>query len=135
MNLYAYEDSEEKRREKLRAKHYYGDTVRSLFITGAIIMAIMLPIFTSQIPLPTPLAIGAIIIIGLMAGFTDPKRHWVAWVNVCICVITVLIAESTAIQAYADYSAASLFFWFNQVIVVIFFIALYFSVKTLRGML
>ena len=137
MNVYYTDDNyaEEKRKQKLRAKHYYGDTVRSLFVLGAIIMAVMLPVFNDQIPLPTIVSIAVIVFIGLMAGLTDPTRHWVAWVNVLICIGVVIVLEYTAIQAFAHIGQQFWFFWVNQILVVDFFVALYFGMKTLRGML
>ena len=95
-----YDDSEKKeRKEKLRERHYYGDTVRVLFLLGAIIMAVALPLFANQLPFPKEISLIAIVLIVVIAGLTDPVRKGIAVLNVVISMAGLLIFEYAALQS------------------------------------
>ena len=115
-----------------RILHYYGDTVRRLFVLAALVMVITLPFFTDKIPEPLPVALIAILITGAAAGLTSPRESWTAVTNVLIAVGGVLVFEWHAVQWYSRYQLANNYFWTNQLLAVIFLLALYFSFKTAR---
>ena len=52
--------------------HYYGGVVRTLFMVAAIIMLVTLPMFDELLSIPTFFSICSILILGLVAGLTNP---------------------------------------------------------------
>lgn len=114
-----------------RIGHYYGDIVRRLFIVAALVMLASLPFLQSFVPLPTFFAILAILIIVLAAGFLAPTQKWMMLTDMIISGAAVLVFEDYAVQAYLRNGTA--FFVANQALAIIFFIAFYFAVKTVRG--
>ena len=115
--------------------HYYGDNVRKLFFAGAIIMLIMLPSFQGLISVPDLYYIVGMIILGLVAGFTNPAQRWVVVLNLLISVYAIDFFESEAISAFKNYGEGkwTLYFIANQVLALIFLASLYYSAKTERG--
>ena len=120
--------------EKKLTRHYYGDLVRILFMTAAIVMAITLPFLTADLPFPFLLSIFAILIIGILAGITNPLQKWTSITDTIISVICIITFEYFAVNAYLEKSFANLFFLTNLTLAVIFIFALYYSTKTLRAM-
>ncbi|KKS99114.1 MAG: hypothetical protein UV77_C0018G0003 [Candidatus Nomurabacteria bacterium GW2011_GWA1_43_17] len=55
-------------------KHYYGDTVRRFFFTGDVIMLLTLAFFRDRANFPIVLSIFAMVLIGFLAGFINPKQ-------------------------------------------------------------
>lgn len=115
--------------------HYYGDAVRALFVVGALLMLLTLPIFSAATPLPAPVSLIAIAVLGLAAGFTSPTQRWTAPVNLAIALTAVLGFGYHAVRSYAERTPADPYFWINQVLALVFLVALYYSAKTVRGML
>ncbi len=115
--------------------HYYGDVVRRLFLLGAFVMALTYPFFCPLVLGPSYVPIMAIIILGIAAGVTNPRQTWVAVLDLLISVFAVALFEYHSVYAYREFSAWDYFFWTNQFLALIFLIALYYSVKTLRGKL
>ncbi len=115
--------------------HYYGDLVRKLFLAGAIIMLAGLPFFADLISTPLMVSIFAIVLIGTAAGFMNPKQLWVAILNALIAVGALVVFEMSAVSDFKLYSIGHPLFWIDQVLALLFLVALYYEVKTLRGML
>ncbi|MBP9686174.1 MAG: hypothetical protein KBD66_00030 [Candidatus Doudnabacteria bacterium] len=115
--------------------HYYGDTVRVLFLLAALIMLVSLPVFADLTGLPSLFSVGAILVLGLAAGLTNPQQLWDAGVNAGIAVVGTIVFEWYAVVLYQKYNGPSGFFFTNLVLGFVFFIAIYFSVKTVRGLL
>ncbi len=111
--------------------HYYGDTVRVLFLIAGVIMLATLPIVQQNIPAPSLVSVAFIIIVALAAGLTSPRHGAVMAANVVISFVGVGAFELAAISFSEPWSA---FFWTNQSLAIIFFIALYYSAKTFRWM-
>lgn len=120
--------------KKEKIPHYYGDEVRKLFILNGAIMLVALPFFRELIDVPIIVAIIAIVILGFAAGITSPvQKTWLFFSNTTIAAIGFVVFEYYAIASDGEFSA--LYFIFNQLIAIIFFLALYYSTKTLRGAL
>ncbi len=117
-----------------RTLHYYGDNVRKFFIVGAVIMLVTLPILRDLISIPLMVSLLTILIISIAAGLTNPRYLWVAFLNTVIAGGALLIFEYYAVDAYARYSLQNLLFLTNQILAINFLAALYYSVKTIRGM-
>jgi hypothetical protein len=110
--------------------HYYGDLVRKLFIVAAVFMVVTLPIFYfTDIHEPLAFSLGAIVILGVAAGLTSPGILLSVAINLCISIVGFFFFEYYAVRA----SLYSPFFFTNQILALLFLIALYYSIKTLRG--
>lgn len=120
--------------EKKLSLHYYGDMVRSLFMLAALVMLITLPFVNDLLPVSLPISILGILFLGIFAAITNPLQIWTTIFNVAISIIAFLIFEYYSIDAYYKFSFQSLLFWTNQILSIIFLFAIYYSIKTLRGM-
>lgn len=116
-------------------QHYYGDTVRVLFLLAALIMLVSLPIFVKMTGMPAYVSVLAILGLGLAAGVTNPEQVWDAQVNASIAVLGTVVFEGYAVTLYQKYQGPSGFFYTNLVLGCIFFVAVYLSIKTLRGLM
>lgn len=120
--------------EKLLTRHYYGDAVRFLFMLAAIIMLITLPFLSGKLPVSTYAAILIILIIGILAGITNPLQKWISVLNAAIAVGGSSAFEYYAVKSLISYQVTTLYFVTNQVLAIVFLFALYYSIKTLRAM-
>lgn len=123
---------------QVKFPHYYGDTVRWLFMIAAIGMLLMLPAVNDIINIPAIVSVAGILILGFAAGFTNPKQLWDAGINTAISMIGFLLFETVAVWTYQQHLntvQAEWFFMANIGLGLLFLLALYFSVKTLRGLL
>ncbi len=120
-------------------EHYYGDAVRTIFIIAGIIMIATFPLFSSLILMPIMLSIISILILAVFAGFLNPKQLWTIILNAFVSIVAFTIFEYYAVHTYISPAANSQlsvsFFWINQFLTLMFFIATYLSVKSLRGKL
>lgn len=115
-----------------RISHYYGDIVRLLFLVASGVMLVGLPAFVGYIHIPTIISVFAMLVLGCAAGFTNPSHPWGSVANVTISVIGFTVFESYAVVAYNTAESFS-FLAANLVLGFIFMAAIYFSVKTVRG--
>ena len=116
--------------------HYYGDLVRRLFLVAGVILILSLPFFKNFVPFPIAASAVGVLTIGFLAGMTSPRHDLVVALDVLISIAGLVLFEYYAVQAYpvaASSQDAALFFWTNELLAVLFFFALYFSAKTLRG--
>lgn len=115
--------------------HYYGDIVRFLFMCAALVMVVGLPIVSNYIYLPTWVSVLGILVLGLAAGFTNPRQIWDAGANVVISSVGFFLFDLFTVESYIDINLHTKFFVANIVLATIFLFATYFSVKTVRGLL
>lgn len=118
---------------EIQEPHYYGDRVRLCFAISAIFMLITLPFYVSRIPIPLYGAIMLIILMVLFAGVTNPRQKWTAILDWSIALIGSYLFEYYAVMTYIHYSWLDGFMWINQILAIIFIVALYFATKTVRG--
>lgn len=111
--------------------HYYGDTVRRIFLSAALVMTVTLPFFADSVPVPLELSIFSIPILVLAAGLTNPHQHWVAWGNVVLAVFASMVFQYYAVLAQSDGDVW--YFAVNQILTILFLFAVYYGVKTVRG--
>ncbi len=117
-------------------EHYYGDTIRRLFLAAGIIMIITLPFFSALLPFPVVISSIGVLIIGFVAGMTSPRQSWVIILNLLVSVAGLALFEYYAVSAYhiqPQTQTTGLLFWTDELLALIFFFTLYFSGKTLRG--
>lgn len=122
-------------RKNMFPSHYYGDNVRKLFVAGAIIMLIALPFFEELISVPNFYYILGMIILGLIAGFTNPAQRWVVLLNLAISVFAIYFFENEAVSSFKNCGTGkwTWYFFTNQILAIIFLAALYYAAKTERG--
>ena len=111
--------------------HYYGNTVRALFISAGVLMMVFLPIFKDELQIPLPLAVFGVVVVVIMAGLVNPAQQWTAVLSSLISFFGLIVFEYQAIFLYKP--ELPMLFVFSQVVAVVFFFALYFSLKTVRG--
>jgi energy-coupling factor transporter transmembrane protein EcfT len=120
-------------------EHYYGDSVRTLFIICGFIMIISYPFFSFFISAPVPLSIIGCIALAIFGGLMNPKQKWVMVLNTIVPIIAFVIFEYAAVYTYLNLSPTKdihiAFFWVNQLLSLLFFFAAYLATKTLRGTL
>ena len=114
--------------------HYYGDVVRVLLLAAGAIVLVFSPSHPDLMPLGTfPVVIIALLSV-LLAGLTSPKQTWVMFANAAVSAVGVVFFEYIAILQYQSVqSIQDIVFVLQQLIAVIFFFALYYASKTLRG--
>lgn len=114
--------------------HYYGDFVRILFITAAIIMLLTLPFYHLLIPFPPTISILAILGIAFLAGSMSPKFFVVAMIESVVSIGLFILFENTALNYFIS-GANQQFAVINQTLALLFLISIYYSIKTIRGFL
>jgi hypothetical protein len=118
-------------------EHYYGDAIRVIFIVSGLAMLLTLPFFSPILKIPIFLPIITVLALAILGGFLNPRQFWIIITNVLVSLFACATFQYYAITAYLYLSPAFAinvaFFWTNQILAVLFFIALYLSVKTLRG--
>lgn len=114
-------------------QHYYGDLVRRFFLAAGCIMLIMLPFVQNRLPISFVLAILLILIIDVFAGITNPKWEWAVIADSVISLMGFLWYAYYSVVIYMQHTVYDVLFWINGVLAIVFFFALYFATKTLRG--
>ena len=113
--------------------HYYGNIVRTLFLIGAVIMLTTLPFFSTFLVLPAIFSIGALLAISILAGLTNPVQTYVMILNLVVSVFAIIVFEHHAVTQFVV--IPTLLFMIDQVLALIFLVAVYYSTKTLRGVM
>jgi hypothetical protein len=116
----------------MNMKHYYGNFVRIIFIVGAVWMLVGLPTMTKVLNIPIGISIVGVVILGIAAGFTNPVKKSSLVINVIISVLYTIIFSYLAWYLYTHPILGG-FFFANQIAGIVFLVATYFSVKSLRG--
>ncbi len=127
---------EESGRERHRAiPHYHGDAVRGLFVLGAITL-IVAQSTGAALPLSTGGAVLGAVILVIAAGVTNPTQRWIHWMNAVLAAIGTVMFGTAVIERYqAGVAAVSGSFIFLEALAILSLVALYFTVRTLRGIL
>ncbi|HZZ99226.1 MAG TPA: hypothetical protein VFK07_00755 [Candidatus Paceibacterota bacterium] len=115
--------------------HYHGHIVKRLFFVAAVVMLIGLPFFSNRLPIHTVLSLTLIVAIGLFSGFTNPVKRWPVFIDTIISIIGTLVFEYYAADYYQTFGIKDIVFWVSQILAVLFVVALYYGIKTLRAMM
>ncbi len=129
---YSPEELLQEQKKEVHPAHYYGDIVRKLFLIAGVMMIVGYPFFRDLIDVPTVFAVGLMVAIGLFAGIQTWRHPWTGVWNTAISVVAVCMFEYKAALFYlsVNYSLHPVYFWTNEALALIFFFAIYFSVKT-----
>lgn len=113
--------------------HYYGDITRMIFIIVGVIMLFGLPTMTLVLRLPVIVPVVAVVILALAAGFTSPRYRSSLLLNIWVSSLGLAAFIYVSFFLTHLYVANKGWLFMNQIIAALFLIALYFSVKSLRG--
>ena len=113
--------------------HYYGDIVRILFLLMAVESFVVVPLLGDLLPFGIVAEVGAGVLLVLLAGLTNAKSMIVLIADATLAGVSVLLLEMTAITMRTTDSMQ--LFAAREVGVLLMLGALYFSVKTIRGMM
>ncbi|MEQ1849801.1 MAG: hypothetical protein ABL890_04385 [Candidatus Peribacteraceae bacterium] len=110
--------------------HYYGDIVRKFFFAIALVMLITYPFLKERIEYPDFVSVLGMLVMVLLAGLVNPLVKWMTYVQATISILGFGLFEYYAISNIA---LADVLFWTNQILALLFFCAVYFSIKTARA--
>ncbi|MGE5541143.1 MAG: hypothetical protein ACM3TU_02570 [Bacillota bacterium] len=113
--------------------HYYGDHVRFLFISMAVLSFVVMPLWGDLLPFGIFAQVGASLLLVLLAGLTNPRNFYVMLTNATISAVSVLLLETFAIALRQSQSIE--LFIAREAGVLLMLASLYFSVKTVRSMM
>lgn len=113
--------------------HYYGDLVRGCFMLIGTIMIITLPLFSTYIPVPVAVSVLAILVLTVVAGFTNPVQRSTIIINFLMAMVGSVVFIYFAVKAFDGPS--QLFLIINEIVAVLFIVALYYGTKSFRGYL
>ena len=113
--------------------HYYGDYVRPLFILTAILALVATPLWGPLLPFGAVAQVGASLALVLLAGLTNAKNIYLMAANATVSAVSVFLLEIAAIALKTGGSIE--LFAAREVCALLMLGALYFSIKTMRGML
>ena len=115
--------------------HYYGDYVRVLFIAVAGLSFVVTPLWGDLLPFPIVIQVAAALLLVLLAGLTSPRGMFIMVANATIAAISIVLLESAAIVLRMVGPNAQQLFIAREIGVLLLLGALYFSMKTIRGMM
>lgn len=117
--------------------HYYGDTIRGLFMFTGALMVVTLPFFSSLIHMPITISIIAMLALAVLGGFLNPIQKLIIIIDTLVAVLGFIAFEYYAVDTYLNVdptiSSHIYFFWLNQIFALLFFLAVYLCVKTFRA--
>ena len=122
---------------KTQIPHYYGNSVRELFIVVALLFLITAPFSEALLPIGgvyssyTHVVIALLLV--LLAGLTNPRSMVSLVLDFAAALLGAFFLETAAISLYQSDSLA--IFLAREAAAILFLFALYFSVKTLRAMI
>lgn len=118
---------------KKNIPHYYGDSVRAMFLISAIMYAVSIALFGSLLPFDIYTGIGLVLLLVFLAGITNPHSQALMFVNVIVSGAGVYLMQTAAISFFN--SESSILFILRQFVAILLLIAFYHSVKTARNMM
>lgn len=113
--------------------HYYGDFVRTCFITMAILSFVAMPLVGDLLPLGIFAQVGAALLLVLLAALTSARNVLIMIANATVAGVSVLLLEFFAVLL--QHSQTPQLFFAREAGVLLMLAALYWSVKTIRAML
>ncbi|TSC75311.1 MAG: hypothetical protein G01um101430_518 [Parcubacteria group bacterium Gr01-1014_30] len=125
-------------RKSIINPHYYGDIVRRLFLTAGIVIAFSTPLFFHLAPKLSIPVFSLIVVVTLvfLAGYTSPAKKRVVELDIISSALAIVLFGISAFLAWRsdhpDWHRVFFFFLLSG-LGLIFIFALYYSVKSLRG--
>jgi hypothetical protein len=116
-----------------RIRHYYGDSVRTMFVISAIVYAISIPLFGSLLPIDVYAGVGVVLLLVFLAGITNPHSKILMFANVAVAGIGAYLMQTAAISFFDTDS--SILFFLRQLVALLLLFAFYQSIKSVRNMM
>jgi hypothetical protein len=113
--------------------HYYGDFVRELLISAALLMLITSPMYADNLSVQLPFLIVGAVVTVVVAALTNPLKRGVIAADTVVSGVGFIIFQYWALQRYQVDLLQQ--FILREAVAIVFLFALYFSTKTLRNML
>ncbi len=114
--------------------HYHGHTVRQVLFACGIIMLLFLTFFYDEIRFGAFLPLFGILAIDLFAGLTSPRFLLAIFFDVLVSLAGLVYFELSAVFRYQAFHALfDGYFLFAEALAILFFVSLYFSTKSFRG--
>lgn len=115
-----------------RVPHYYGDAVRTLFISSSVLMIVGAPFYSDDYANVQYIVIGVIAMVAL-AAMTNPRKMWLAVCDAIVSGIGLGVYGTWALHGY--HADEPLAYVLRGAIAVLFLFTFYFSMKTMRAMM
>ncbi len=115
--------------------HYHGNEVRDLFFVNALII-VFAQSMGAELPLSTGGAVAMAAALVIAAGITNPAQTWIHWVNAFFAIVGTLLFGTAAVSHYRE--GLSVFdgsFIYVEALALLSLVALYFTTRTIRGIL
>ncbi len=114
--------------------HYHGDHVRLLFMSAAVLL-FLTNITGAELPFSTGGSIVIIVILVIAAGITNPAQMWIHWFNITLSALGVMLFGGISLASLHNGFAIFSNTGFVALLAINFLVALYFSTRTLRGLM
>jgi hypothetical protein len=115
--------------------HYHGDAVRALFFTAALVLVVAQST-GAALPLSAAGAVFAAVLLVVAAGITNPDQPGIHWVNALLAIFGTLLFGNAAVEHYrAGEGVFNLSFTYIETLAIISLVALYFTTRTIRGII
>ena len=115
--------------------HYHGDEVRMIFFMSALVL-IVAQSTGADLPFSTMGAVSSAVLLVIAAGITNPDQPWIHWLNALLAAAGTILFSTTAIEHYnAGMNILAPSFLYTEALALLSLIALYFTTRTIRGLL
>lgn len=111
--------------------HYHGNVVRQLLITAVILMLVGAPFYAGSLKIQLPFLVVGALLLASVAAIANPHKRWVFIAGAGAAGIGFAVYEMWSLYQYTEST------WMQtvlrQIIALIFLVAFYFSMKTIRA--
>lgn len=111
--------------------HYYGDIVRQVFVAASAVMLVASPFYADSLKSEIPFYVAGALVLIILAALTNPHNRSVLLADAVAAGVGVAIFEVWALGSYETSTWVE--FLLRQGIALLFLVAFYFSMKTVRA--
>ena len=112
--------------------HYYGNVTRQFMIGGVFLMMLGAPFYAGSLRAEFPFEVVGALLIVAFAALTNPFSKSIIIADTVLSGATAFIFGT---WAFAGYESIDVAFILRDAIALVFLVAFYFSLKTLRAMM
>lgn len=113
--------------------HYYGDIIRILFFTVAVMSLVSTPLIGDLVPMDTLSLIVSSVVLVALAALTNPRSRSILIIDTIVSMLGVILLELSAMTRYA--SDPFVLLVARECASFLLLLAFYFSTKTVRAMM
>lgn len=114
---------------------YYTKATQSIFIVAGILMLVTFPYFFKQFEFSTFAILAVIVLLAIGAGIAGSGSFLIRKLNIAIAIAACVIASYKAVTLFfygVEEPLAIFSFWVLQILSLLFFFAIYFSIRASR---